>query len=180
MASHVSAPVITREGPTSMQHRSMVFIPAILILLLIPLGPAPGQPAGRPPSPGRIMLYGLKAISPSIICAVGKPGLILRSTNSGRSWGSITHPGERTDDLYGVDFIDRNRGWAVGWRGAILGTTDGGASWTRMRSGTSDNLVSVHFANPSTGWSAGFGGTILHTMDGGKTWTPQRSGVRDN
>ncbi|TLY30336.1 MAG: hypothetical protein E6K56_07005 [Ignavibacteria bacterium] len=180
MASHASAPVITREGPTFMQHRSRVFIPPILILLLIPLGPAPGQPAGRPPSPSRIMLYGLKAVSSSIICAVGKPGLILRSTNGGRSWGSITHPGERTDDLYGVDFIDRNRGWAVGWRGAILGTTDGGASWTRMRSGTSDNLVSVHFANPSTGWSAGFGGTILHTMDGGKTWTPQRSGVRDN
>src|SRR2546422_4851259 len=125
MASNAAAPVFSIEGPTAVHHRSGRGLSPIL-LLLIPLVTTSGQTAQRPPSPGRITLYALKAVTSSIIVAVGKPHLILRSTDGGQSWRSVSGPGGTTGDLYGIDFIDTNSGWAVGERGAILSTNHGG------------------------------------------------------
>lgn len=153
---------------------------ALLQLTLCPAVLAFQGGTSQAPKAGLITFYGLKAVDQQVVFAVGKPGVIARSTDGGTTWILSSHPGGTSVDFFGLDFIDRLHGWIVGEKGLILATSDGGISWQAVPSGTVDNLVSVHFADSSAGWIAGFGGTILGTANGGMSWTRQRSGVIDN
>ena len=60
--------------------------------------------------------------------AVGEAGTIIRTTDGGTSWVSLTGGG--SDRLNSVYFIDANTGWIVGNNGTILKTTNGGTTWS--------------------------------------------------
>ncbi|MDA7086276.1 YCF48-related protein [Pseudomonas sp. SA3-5] len=67
--------------------------------------------------------------------SVGPHGLILRSSDSGKSWEQIPSP--VASDLVQVRFRDAQHGWIVGHDSVLLHTSDGGLSWTVQLDGRS-------------------------------------------
>jgi photosystem II stability/assembly factor-like uncharacterized protein len=101
--------------------------------------------------------------------AVGGRGLVLKTTDGGRSWKKLNHA-LTSSLLFSVALVDANTAVAVGQQGVILHTRDGGATWARRESGTPLELRGVAFADASRGLVAGRAGLILSTNDGGLTW----------
>ncbi|MBC8410863.1 MAG: hypothetical protein H8E12_19425 [Rhodobacteraceae bacterium] len=75
--------------------------------------------------------------------AVGQSGKILRSTDNGASFSSVTSP--ITTYLYGVAF-GNDTFVAVGQSGKILRSTDAGASWNNETSPITTYLYGVTFS----------------------------------
>jgi photosystem II stability/assembly factor-like uncharacterized protein len=92
--------------------------------------------------------------------AVGERGLVLATTNGGRSW--FRQESNVDVDLLDVKFIDAGEGRAVGAGGTILHTTDGGANWRLEPSGTRHPLERLSIASRRRAWAVGFGGTIVN------------------
>jgi photosystem II stability/assembly factor-like uncharacterized protein len=120
---------------------------------------------------------------------IGKGGMIIHSTNGGRTWeqqhltrasGPQEQPQQQIPmDLRGVYFINHQEGWVVGAHGAIFHTANGGHTWTPQLSGEVQDLQNVQFlADGRQGWAVGGSGTILHTTDGGATWVRQPSKIQ--
>jgi len=76
------------------------------------------------------------------ITAVGGPGLIIRSNDSGITWIKQTCP--TNIQLNDVFFIDSTNGWAVGEVGTILHTNNAGYSWVQQNIIYDSLNVQVH------------------------------------
>lgn len=100
--------------------------------------------------------------------AVGKFGLILLSSDGGKSWQQ--RPTGTTQALSGVSFADRTHGFVVGSGGTVLATDDGGTTWRAQNSGTKDQLLAVYAVSPAQVFAVGAFGTLLSTSDGGRSW----------
>lgn len=64
----------------------------------------------------------------------GADGIILHTTNGGRTWTEQTLP-DGVDGIKGIRGLTRHEAWAVSVTGTILHTTDGGEVWTIVDSG---------------------------------------------
>ena len=73
------------------------------------------------------------AIVKERLVGVGLRGLIIVSTDSGKSWRQSQVPVQ--SDLVSVMFPTATHGWAVGHDGVILNTTDGGDTWNKQIDG---------------------------------------------
>jgi photosystem II stability/assembly factor-like uncharacterized protein len=120
------------------------------------------------PFPQSHTLNEIYAIDKDIAIAVGESGTIIKTSDAGNNWVSLTGAG--SDRLNSVYFIDSDTGWIVGNDGKIFKTTNGGTSWLPQISGVTDPLYSVYFINSSTGWISGEDNTILKTTNGGSNW----------
>ncbi|MEX1140424.1 MAG: YCF48-related protein [Bacteroidota bacterium] len=106
------------------------------------------------------------------IWVCGDEEKILKSTNGGVSWISITNTGQTSNNRHkAVFFIDANRGWVGGADfdngDGVLYTTDGGGSWSVQRSETQYSVFSIFFIDQNTGWlSADYGGLSKTTTGG--------------
>ncbi len=114
--------------------------------------------------------------------AVGDRGLILYTSNGGRTWNSVAQRSEKT--LYDVHIQGDGKGMVVGGTiepltlrsvGEIQVTTNGGESWDRIHT-TLPRLLGIHALNPGTwiawgDWSNTYQSSLFSTADGGKTWT---------
>jgi photosystem II stability/assembly factor-like uncharacterized protein len=103
--------------------------------------------------------------------ACGRWGLILHSSDGGRTW--IRQNTEVDFTLVSIYFVDSQNGWAVGDSGTILHTIDGGKRWDKQKSPVSYFLMGVYFASSLKGWIVTERTHILHTEDGGKAWRVQ-------
>lgn len=143
------------------------------------------------PAAYRTGFTALECIDREHCWAVGGAGLVLETTDGGKSW--VLHP-SRTDEhkhyhgvvpsIYSASFPDSMNGWLVGHDsaiitgGLILHSPDGGKNWSfQVKSGNwaflQHSLWSIAFNDNRQGWAVGVYGTILHTSDGGSTWTAQ-------
>lgn len=113
-------------------------------------------------------LYATKFISATEGWAVGAFGLIVHTTDGGKSWQP--QPSKTTEPLFSVDFSDAKNGVAVGRSGVIVRTTDGGETWSEQPSGSKHHLFSVAYADPQKVLVVGDWGTVLVSADGGATW----------
>jgi len=104
-------------------------------------------------------LYGVAAAPGAVWWVVGEAGTLLRSTNDGQTWTSVTVPSG--EDLYAASFWDSSRGIAVGLHGAALLTTNGGASWTDVSTGLDAMNSDVAWLDGSTVLVVGGQGTAL-------------------
>ena len=100
--------------------------------------------------------------------AVGEGGIILKSSDSGETWVTITSG--ITNDLNCVRFYDSTLGICVGNEGTVLLSTDGGESWISRVSNTTNNLEAITFINSNSVWIVGSNGTLLNSTDLGMTW----------
>lgn len=64
------------------------------------------------------------------LVAVGLRGLVLVSTDGGKSWTQASVPVQ--SDLLAVHFPVANTGWIVGHDGVVLRSDDGGRSWVKQ------------------------------------------------
>ena len=95
------------------------------------------------------------------IYTVGQNGKIMKTTNFGAYWTTITNPANQT--LNCIIFNDTSTGYIVGNQGWIMKSTTGGNNWMQQLSFTSNNLRCVSFINSQTGWVVGQNGIVLRT-----------------
>jgi photosystem II stability/assembly factor-like uncharacterized protein len=126
-------------------------------------------------------LFGVSAVSPTEVWAVGDFGVVLH-TRDGRNWSSVSIPEEAFGDeeipdriFNAVEFSDRDTGWIAGEFGTTLRTSDGGETWLGEREiqGAIDDVYLFDVAPNGSGWVlvGGVGGVALGSSDGGTAWT---------
>ena len=108
----------------------------------------------------------------------GENGLILKSTDGGRTWNA--QASGTTENIFRIVVVDAQTAFASGTNGLLMSTTDGGQHWQLHTQKSGLIFFDVSFVNANDGWTVGEFETILHTADGGKTWAPQRGGQRAN
>lgn len=113
--------------------------------------------------------------------AAGGSGTIVKTTNAGATWTSLTSLGKW---LGGIFFTDSITGYAVGNDYSIIKTTNGSTWVTKYQNTTppagstgTNVLYSVYFTDANTGYAVGLYGKILKTTDAGSTWTTLTSGT---
>ena len=116
--------------------------------------------------------------------AVGSDGLILQTTDGGRTWLQTIIETERPVYYWNVYFRDENVGFITGTRGTILKTTDGGQTWefkeaiNESRLDREGNpavlrrrLIDAWMVDEQIGYMVGENDTFIKTTDGGESWT---------
>ena len=124
---------------------------------------------------------GLSFFDKQVATAVGKDGIILRTSDGGMTWAYQPRQ-PNTDQLRSVAFPkgDTSLGIAVGDQGTILRTTNGGKEWAVMESGLTQTLRCVCFMDSMSVITVGDHGTILRSTDAGLTWNPLVSSTKQH
>ena len=118
--------------------------------------------------PGDVNLYALSYGDPLHAWIVGEFGIVIASTDGGKTWQQQHTPIEST--LFGVRFRDALHGFAVGIDSIILATDDGGATWRTVPPPVTQRSYYDVALRGNVGWIVGDSGTVLRTTDGGQTW----------
>jgi photosystem II stability/assembly factor-like uncharacterized protein len=131
-----------------------------------------GLQAVAAPASHPLLLDG--TVAGSAIIAVGERGIIVRSTDSGRTWETMPSPVHAT--LTGITFADRDHGWAAGHDGIILHTRDGGLTWTRQFADENPEASFLDIVAVDSRHVVAIGafGLFCTTVDGGHTWEKQK------
>jgi len=123
----------------------------------------------------------MKLIKPASGWLVGDGGLILQTSDAGKTWQtteSALPPGSNTQFDYGALAVRGSHIWAAGTPGSrVLHSADGGRTWQSAPTGQTLPIRSLAFADEQHGWAVGDLGTILATSDGGRSWRVQRAGA---
>lgn len=124
-------------------------------------------------------LYGIHFQGSKLGWAVGSDGIVISSTNGGKTWTGSDSKSITDDILTQVNFTTPTNGWLVG-RGKVHYTGSGGKSWRvqyqdRPIGESPRGILDLHFITTSEGWAVGGSGTILHTKDGGAKWQPVKT-----
>lgn len=123
-------------------------------------------------------LEGVFAVDSMNVWAVGRGGVILRTTNGGMAWTAQTSG--VTSTLQAIYAVNSMTAWAVGLNGVIRKTTDGGTNWGMQTSGTAADLTAIYASDSMNAWVAGKAGTIRSTTDGGTNWGMQTSNTSED
>lgn len=115
-------------------------------------------------------LFDIDAVDGERLWAVGELGLLLHSSDGGKSW-ERRESGIEEENLLAIDFPDAQNGFIVGEYGVMLRTRNGGRSWQRIPAGSDAILSDVQFFDWNSGIVVGEFGTFLVTEDGGTTWS---------
>ncbi len=111
--------------------------------------------------------------SSTIAYACGFRGLILKSTDGGSTWNTLTSG--TTQSLYQIAFRDTLNGCVAGNNGTFLQTNDGGLNWNStpftfshmnfrdLYYDQQKHIIGVGGTDDGTGW-------IFTSSDDGKTW----------
>jgi photosystem II stability/assembly factor-like uncharacterized protein len=126
------------------------------------------------------ILQCVDAVSSQIAWVAGSHGTILRTTDAGAHWSTVSSP-QDTVDIYTIDALDANTAFvgayvAATGEAALFKTTNGGSSWTKPFNQANGWIGSVTMFDPANGvllgdpidntWS------IYYTTDAGVTWPP--------
>ena len=137
-------------------------------------------------------LYAVDFIDPQNGLAIGQGGLILKTTDGGKSWQQIPVELPLEDWQASLPhFFALSRGsdpdqvWVVGPVGTVIHSADGGETWEifslppppEQLGGRYWDLIlnGISFVSDTEGWLVGEFGRILHTTDGGRTWEEQEN-----
>lgn len=113
-------------------------------------------------TPAQDILDGLFVVSPSEVWVVGLEGIVLHTTDSGRSWSRTVlteESGDPATGLRSICFVENGEGWVCGPSGHIFHTANGGRDWQRQKTPFVANLPlslgAVSFVNKKEGWAVG-------------------------
>ena len=112
--------------------------------------------------------WSVSFVDDSIGVTCGNNGTILRTTDKGKSWLSVSD--SSLGNLYSVTFVNKSKGIIAGENGIILTSFNKGLTWRKNTPPTNNALFSVHFIDAATGFIVGANGTILKSVDGGTSW----------
>lgn len=100
--------------------------------------------------------------------AVGRYGIIRRTTNSGESWAN-PQVNQASEQLFGLHIFDQTFACAVG-ENTIVTTTDAGLTWYKQSYTYPEWVMGVHFVTRQKGFAVGMNGKIFKTTNEGITW----------
>jgi photosystem II stability/assembly factor-like uncharacterized protein len=128
-------------------------------------------------------LYSISAVNNNVIYAAGYDGLIVKSTDGGKTWkSSFAAANKVCPNIQGAYFVNENIGYLAQSYGAISKTTNGGVSWFQVKPDVTDNALityGAHFVNADLGFVVGKKATnvdvIYKTVDGGANWTEKNT-----
>lgn len=141
---------------------------SILFFVILLLSSSSAQWKWQNPIPGGSRLTALKFVDQSKIFAVGCNSTVLKSTNAGLSWQTIS--AGKSGDLNDIDSYGENLIIAVGQKGLILRSSDGGATWTPKNLTVQANLAAVSILSSQLVVVVG-DNRIIKSTDGGVTWS---------
>src|SRR4051812_46636650 len=103
-------------------------------------------------------LKGLSFFDKLTATAVGRNGLVIQTTDGGKTWSFLPHK-PLTELLHAVAFPkgDTSLGIAVGNNGTVMRTSNGGKSWGLIESGFSHILYGVCFSDNKNAIAVGEG-----------------------
>ncbi|MDE1836251.1 MAG: hypothetical protein KGJ23_06500 [Euryarchaeota archaeon] len=132
-------------------------------------------------SSAQTVLSSVTYVSAKVLVAVGYQATILRSTDGGRSWGSVPDPVASTS-LLTLARDPSGTLWAAGNSGVVLRSLDQGLSWSILQvAGLSGNITTLAFPDLADSWFA-YAGTsqgLFTSRDRGNTWSGVASPVGD-
>jgi photosystem II stability/assembly factor-like uncharacterized protein len=107
--------------------------------------------------------------------ACGGSGKIVRTTNSGVMWDSVSSGVTAT--LYDMHFINSTTGFIGGSSGTVLKTTNAGLNWTALTTGVTTTINGIFAVDVNNIYAPTTSGNIRVTTDGGTTWNNQLTGA---
>ncbi len=122
-------------------------------------------------------LYSVTVLPSGKWFSVGAEGVLLTSTDGGKSWAR-QRLAKRGDlswyDLFSIRFAsDGQTGYIGGEHGIILKTSDGGQTWTGQKTATQELIFRVVPIDAQHAVAAGSNGLLIWTDDGGQNWHSQ-------
>jgi photosystem II stability/assembly factor-like uncharacterized protein len=120
-----------------------------------------------------IKLFDIYAFDELNAITVGDNGIVMITTDGGKSWSGTKNTGGTNRTLQAIDFVNPQTGWIVGYKGSILKTIDGGNSWQNLSVDSTHFLSSVDFTDENNGLAGGATVdicTLFKTNDGGLNW----------
>lgn len=123
-------------------------------------------------SPKQLLMLDV-TVTADVTLAVGEKGLIMRSTDQGKSWQAIVPAQDRGTTLTAVWLDTDNRfGIAVGHEGLILRTVDGGVTWDERHfdNERGSPLLAIAKTGDGTLWASGAFGRLMKSTNRGETW----------
>ena len=103
----------------------------------------------------------------------GADGILLKSTDRGRSFTKIDSP---TDAMLGsISFATERVGWVASVQRKLYRTVDGGATWSEQKFDSFMPVTTVHARSATECWLGGYHGLLLRSIDGGASWQKIRS-----
>lgn len=106
-------------------------------------------------------------LNDSVIYMSGNNGIIIRSTDGGLNWTTLTT--NVTEQIWGIHFTSAKIGYAVGSNGLILRTLNGGNDWEIRPSGTNHLFYKVTVTASGICFASG-SNILLRSADGGDSW----------
>jgi photosystem II stability/assembly factor-like uncharacterized protein len=106
------------------------------------------------------------------VLAIGEGGTILRSTDHGGAW--VTVSSGTTRHLNAIWGSAEGDLWIAGDEQTILRSTDGGVSWQLASPPAVGNLAAIWGSDPHDVYFAGGAGQLLHTDDHGRSFATLR------
>lgn len=102
-----------------------------------------------------------------ILVAIGDQATVIRSVNSGTSFGTINLGAGNTRNLNHVGFIPTtNTLFAFGQNGYIISSTNAGTGWTTRQAGIRNDFSSTDFKSVTVGFISGKNGEFYVTTNG--------------
>jgi len=132
------------------------------------------------PKVPRVDYMGLHFVNKDTGWAVGVLGTIIKTTDGGNSWKTITS--NTTTLLLKVHSYNGEIVIVTGYDGTILRSIDGGINFTQVISGVGNgrDLWGAKMLNDSVGWVCGTNQTLLKTTDAGQSWQMVTAGLNQH
>lgn len=121
-------------------------------------------------------LFAVSMNHQGLAVAVGAFGAVLRSTDSGKSWQTVTmdwmnlleEPYE--PHIYDVHVDDTGRTTIVGEFGMVAQSADGLRDWVLLRKDDASLFAIAHSADGRDIYAVGQAGEFIHSQDQGRSW----------
>lgn len=114
-------------------------------------------------------IYCIEAVDSNYVYAAVNNGTILRSTDGGNTYFSVT---VSPNQLLTLDFVSIDTGFAAGQGGVVYKTTNAGVNWTFLNASTLNNFWDICALSGSELYLAAYYGTIRKSLNAGGTFTP--------
>lgn len=99
--------------------------------------------------------------------AVGDSGLVLKTSDGGKSWSKEQNI---PTDMALLTVVSRNDRCIAGGQSGLILTSEDCVTWSKADSGTRERILGVDMNTAGIAYAVGSFGTVLKSTDGGVTW----------